>query len=78
MEFADVASAYDRQFDRLSRFLQELKQKEVFSPDIPTAWIVQTVDLLIWCACYAVDSGSVARNDVAQLAARTLMRGLGR
>ncbi|MXX24233.1 MAG: hypothetical protein F4Z82_02130 [Caldilineaceae bacterium SB0668_bin_21] len=78
MEFAEVASAYYRQLDRLNRFVQELKQKEVFSPDIPTAWIVQTVDLLIWGAWYAEDSGSVARSDAALLTSRTLMRGLGR
>ena len=77
MDFADVASAYDRQLDRLNRFVQELKQKELFSPDISTAWIVQTIDLLIWRAWYAVDSGSVARNDAAQLAARADTAGVG-
>jgi len=78
MKFADVSSAYDQQYDRQNRFVQELKQKEVFSPDIPSAWIVQMIDLLIWSAWYAVGGGSVARNDAALLASRTLIRGLGR
>ena len=78
MDFEDVAKAYEQQLDRLNIFVQDLKQRDVFAPDIPTAWIVQTIDLLIWGAWYAVDSGSVARNDAALLASRTLMRGLGR
>lgn len=78
MDFADVDKAYERQLERLNRYVQELKQQGLFAPDIPTAWIVQTIDLLIWGAWYAVDSGAVARNDAAQLAARTLVRGLGR
>ena len=78
MEISDVAEAYERQLDRLNRYIQELKQQDLFAPDIPTAWVVQTIDLLIWGAWYAVDSGAVARNDAAQLAARTLVRGLGR
>ena len=78
MDFEDVAKAYEQQLDRLNIFVQDLKQRDVFAPDIPTAWIVQTIDLLIWGAWYAVDNGSVARNDAALLASRTLMRGLGR
>lgn len=78
MEFADVVEAYQHQLDRLTGYIQDLKSQDVFAPDLPTAWIVQTIDLLIWGAWYAVDSGSVARNDAASLASRTLMRGLGR
>lgn len=78
MDFEDVAKAYEQQLDRLKIFVHDLKQRDVFAPDIPTAWIVQTIDLLIWSAWYAVDSGSVARNDAAYLASRTLTRGLGR
>ena len=78
MEFEEVANAYEHQLDRLNRYIQDLKSQDLFAPDIPTAWIVQTIDLLIWGAWYAVDSGSVARNDAALLASRTLMRGLGR
>ena len=78
MEFTDVAEAYQHQLDRMNGYIQALKSQDLFAPDIPTAWIVQTIDLLIWGAWYAVDSGSVARNDAALLASRTLMRGLGR
>ena len=78
MEFADLAKAHEQQLDRLNRYVQDLKQRDVFAPDIPTAWVVHTIDLLIWGAWYAVDTGSVARNDAAQLASRTLLRGLGR
>ena len=78
MAFPDIAEAYERQLDRMNRYVQELKERGLFAPEIPTAWIVQTTDLLIWGAWYAVDSGAVARNDAAHLASRTLVRGLGR
>ena len=78
MENADVSKAYERQLNRLTRYVEELKQRNVLAMDIPTAWIVQTIDLLIWGAWYAVDNGAIARNDAAHLALRTLMRGLGK
>ncbi len=78
MEFTEVARACEHQLDKLSSYIQDLKSLDVFAPDIPTACIVQTIDLLILGAWYAADSGSVAHIDAARHASRMFIRGLGR
>ncbi len=45
--FTEVAKAYEHQSDRLYGNIRDLKSQGVFAQDIPAAWNVQTVDLLI-------------------------------
>ena len=78
MNFDDVARDYNRQLNDLHRYVQWLKRHNVIATDIPDAWAVRMMDLLIWGAWSAVHAGSIARNDAAKLAFRTLVGGLGR
>ncbi len=78
MQFEEVAQAYQQQLSELQQYVQDLKRDGVIALDVPTAWGVQMIDLLIWGAWAAVADGSIAPNDAAQLAFRTLTKGLGK
>jgi len=60
------------------RVLVEAAQNDgMFSKDIPLAWLVTSIDALIYAGWDAVRRGDIAPNDVARLTLRTLERGLG-
>ncbi|MEM7032769.1 MAG: TetR/AcrR family transcriptional regulator [Chloroflexota bacterium] len=76
MAFEDVIQECERQMKELRLYVQDLKQEGLIAPDVPVAWAVHMIDMLIWTAWSAIEDGSIARNDAAQLAVRTLMTGL--
>ena len=78
LNFAEGAHDHGRQLAILQRDVVNLKQQHVIAIDIPDAWAVQMVEMLIWGAWSAVHAGSIARNDAAELAFRSLISGLGR
>lgn len=77
MSFEEVAHDHGRQLKTLHRYVEYLKRNDVIAIDIPDAWAVRMMDLLIWGAWSAVHAGSIARNDAAELAFRSLKSGLG-
>lgn len=77
LESEEVAQEYARQLNETTQYVQWLKEQDVIALGVPTAWVVQMIDLLVWGAWDAVERGDVARNDAAALAYRTLISGLG-
>lgn len=71
-----VKAAYDRQLNELDAFVGQLKQDGVIASELPNAWVTSVMDALIWAAWSAVNNGDLARNDVAMLTYRTLVKGL--
>ena len=71
-----VKAAYDRQLNELDTFVGQLKQDGVIASELPNAWVTSVMDALIWAAWSAVNNGDLARNDVAMLTYRTLVKGL--
>lgn len=50
--------------------------EKIIGLEIPDAWEVMMIDLLVWGAWRGIQDGSIARNDAAQLAFRSLTHGL--
>lgn len=76
MRFPKVAEAYNRQLAETKEYVQYLKEEKIIGLDIPDAWGVLLIDLLVWGAWRGISDGSIARNDAAQLAYRSLTSGL--
>lgn len=76
MQFEEIREGYEQQIHNLHAFVHRLKEAKMVSLDVPNAWVVYTIDLLIWGAWTAVHEGAIARNDAARLAYRTLLQGV--
>jgi AcrR family transcriptional regulator len=72
-----VRDRYVRQLEQVEETVEWLKDEGVYAADIPTAWAVSVIDMLIYTAWQAVHEGRIARNEVADLLMRTLLTGLG-
>ena len=73
----EIVAACERQNRELADMVDALKAVGVFANDVPTRWAAATLDAMIWAAWAAVGKGDVARNDVVDLAYRTIVSGLG-
>ena len=76
LRFEEVAEAYDRQLSDTKEYVQYLKKEGLIALDVPDAWAVIMIDLLVWGSWKGVQDGSIARNDAASLAYRSLIQGL--
>ncbi|MEL7448479.1 MAG: TetR family transcriptional regulator [Pseudomonadota bacterium] len=74
----EIVAASERQSRELADMVEALKAGGVFASDVPTRWAATTLDAMIWAGWAAVGKGDVARNDVVDLAYRTIVLGLGR
>jgi len=72
-----VRAGYLRHMDELGDLVNELKQEGVISADIPTAWVVKTIEALIYAAWSSASDGYIAHRDAASLVYRTIIDGLG-
>lgn len=74
-------SAVGRHLKRQEQQMRELVEaahvEGMFAPEVPVAWIVATIDALLYAGWSAVQAGTVAPRDVTALILRTITRGLG-
>lgn len=73
----EVMAGYRRQLKELADAIDAAKAEGGFSADVPTNWIVQAFDHLVYAAWESVRAGEATANQAAALAWRTLTQGLG-
>ena len=76
MEGEDLQSAYQEQLNWTTALIEQLKTEQAIAEDIPTSWAVTQVDQVIWTAWTAVWKSELTPVDAADLALRTLLKGL--
>jgi AcrR family transcriptional regulator len=73
----ETGANHMRQQRELAEAIEAAKQEGLFDPAVPTSWIVETFDALLYAAWQNVRSGEATPAQAAALAWRTLTTGLG-
>lgn len=73
-----IAAEFDRQMNETRAMIEEAKQDGLFDPAVPTGWIAQAFDHLLYAAWESVKAGEITHKQAADLAWRTLARGVGK
>lgn len=74
----DIAAEFERQMNETRAMVEEAKREGLFDRGVPTAWITQAFDHLLYAAWESVKSGETTHRQAADLAWRTLTTGLGK
>jgi len=72
-----VAAAYKADMAELYHEIEAARHEGAFAPDVPTKWIAETYENLIYGAWTSVRDGDLTSAQAADLAWRTLTVGLG-
>lgn len=72
-----ISAEFDRQMRETREMAEAAKAEGVFDRNVPTAWIVQAYDHLLYAAWESVKAGETTATQAADLAWRTLTSGLG-
>ncbi len=72
----DIAEAFERQRQDTRDLVEEAKKEGLFDHSVPTDWITQAFDHLLYAAWESVKSGETTHAQAADLAWRTLTIGL--
>lgn len=72
-----IAAEFQRQMDETREMVEGAKAEGLFDPAVPTAWITQAFDHLLYAAWESVRAGEATHAQAADLAWRTLTQGLG-
>lgn len=75
---ADLTAAFERQRKETTDIIDHAKQEGTFDAAVPTSWIVQAFDHLLFAAWQSVKSGEATPTQAADLAWRTLTNGLAK
>ena len=67
----------ERQLRELQELVEAVKAEGRIAPEVPTAWVVASLDTLIYAAWQSVSDGQIARQEAPALVFRTLLEGLG-
>lgn len=73
----EVTEGHIRQMRELADAIDGAKAEGLFGQDIPTAWIVEAFDNLLYAAWQLVRSGNATPTQASAFAWRTLTTGLG-
>ncbi len=73
----EVMAGYQRQLQELTDAIDQAKAEGGFSANIPTSWIVQAFDHLVYAAWESIRTGEATPGQASELAWRTLTKGLG-
>lgn len=74
----DLKASYDRQKRETEEMVDAAKGEGLFDTAIPTSWIVQAYDHLLYAGWESVKAGETTPDQAADLAWRTLTTGLGK
>lgn len=72
----EIAEAYRRQISELADLVGAARREGSIRSDVPTAWVVASVDGLIWAACRAVGDGELGVVQAQDLVWDTIANGL--
>ena len=72
-----VAAEFRRQAEEMSELIDAAKEEGLFDPAIPTHWIVQAFDHLLYAGWESVYAEETTAKQAADLAWRTLTKGVG-
>ena len=72
----DIDGEFERQQRETENMIDEAKREGVFAKDVPTKWIAQAYDHLLYAAWESVRAGDATPAQASDLAWRTLVNGL--
>ncbi|MEM8695011.1 MAG: TetR/AcrR family transcriptional regulator [Pseudomonadota bacterium] len=72
-----IAAEFERQMNETRELIDEAKQDGLFDPAVPTDWIAQAFDHLLYAGWESVKAGDITHKQAADLAWRTLAHGIG-
>ena len=74
----EISAEYERQLNETRDMVEEVKREGVFDQTVPTEWITQVFDHLLYAAWESMKTGKTTHQQAADLAWRTLINGLGK
>ena len=72
----EIVEAYQRQMSELADLVEAARREGFIRPGLPTAWVVASIDGLIWAACRAVGDGELGVVQAKDLVWETIADGL--
>ena len=74
----EMQAIYAREQRETAEMVEAAKGEGLFDPAVPTSWIVQAYDHLMYAGWESVKAGEATPEQAASLAWRTLIHGLGK
>ena len=76
-EAPDIAEKSAKQAKAFAELIEAARYEGLFAPDIPTPWIAEVFDGLVYAGWMQVQAGEITQKQAAVLAWRTLTAGTG-